>query len=413
MYYEEATGKDLFSIVYDPQNTEPIQFNVNGHIIELTILAVFWYDEDKEKSTYVVCRVPDEDSVDVGQIRRMPDGSTAFTPDIPDDIKLRVFDDFKFKLDEASETNNTEQNNNSTHIDTPSNDKNEAHIKIQRKKHLPKLSWYNTNGIPIEQIPIDKQILKKELSEEEKTIASVTTYPILIRNCFIVLGLFIALCITAAISFAGIGGIEGAIIFLAVFLIGSFIIQRFSGIIDGFEIIGGTWRIKMPIGYHILYRLVAPITMIWSMISILILQMFGKNEKTRMLLLPRIAIPKNCGLDDIIYIYKKYEAEADKMDALTMQAEKNAKKKEALAQKSKDAMTKAKLLKAELEKQNKENYSYQTQYKIDQININVDRLKEAQASYEKKVKECNAKLQSEHDKLKQEHIDDVNDLIGR
>ncbi len=411
MYFTEASGQDLFAMVKHPENTESLKLNDNGRIIELMLLAVFNYNKNVEKATYVVVKVPNEDSVDIAQIIRLRDGRSALYIDVDYDTKLRVFDDYQKLIEENSHEKENGANDDKDIYNTKQQTRKRSISKITR---VPKLSWYAQNGYHIEQIPVHKKILKNELSEEEKTLVAVTTYPIVVRNSFIALALVVVLAVAAAICFAGMmSGIEGAIAFMAIFIVGSFVINRFGGIFDGFDIIGGTRRIKMPIGYHILYRLTAPIAMLWGALSGFILSMFGKNEKFKMLLLPRIAMPKGCGLDDIIYVYKKYEAYVDKMDAINMQLEKEAKQKELLEQQSKTAIEKATAHKSDLEKQNKNDYSYHTANKIRQIDDEINKLKKAQKQYNVQQKESDEKLHNAFNELKEGRSNDVNSLNGR
>lgn len=225
---------------------------------------------------------------------------------------------------------NEDENSNGAHEALPPDDGINANSKASFKKEkqtvLPPRSWFATNKINVKEIPIHKKVLRK-YSTDQKTVIALTTYPTLIRNAFIVLAALVVGIIAVPVTFAitkDDKAMEGIIVLVVLFFGGSFVMQRLSGVFDGFSEINGTKLIQIPTGFKVVFYLARPIGMLWGGISQMIFIMFSHNEKVKMLNMPRVVMPQNCGFDKVIQIYSAYEASCNIRDNLQISADKNA-----------------------------------------------------------------------------------------
>ncbi len=166
----------------------------------------------------------------------------------------------------------------------------------------------------LKEIPVEKKVLKS-FSYNDKTLIALSTYPTFKRNIFLILGMVTALA--AIILFGGliVKNIEFLIVAMIIFVAGSFVTQKLFGVLDGFEILGGTRLIKMPVIIHILYRIAYPLGGLWGMISQMIFMLLDSFRRQKMLGLPRVVMPQNCGFDEFIEYYSEYEASCSLADA--------------------------------------------------------------------------------------------------
>lgn len=199
-------------------------------------------------------------------------------------------------------------------------------------KPLPITSerWFTDRGVRLVRMPIKKRDIRG-LSGDEKRMICFTTFPSVFKALIFVSGLLGAVVAVALIAFL-IGLISDSVykgaIYLAVVLGvsligGSFIVNPWSRILDGFNELLGTRALNLPTGYKIWLFIITPLALLWGYFSTMIFTLIGRDNSAKARSLPTVIVPDGYGFDDMVEFYAEYEAECRLRDA------KNAKMEEA------------------------------------------------------------------------------------
>ena len=333
--FREADGRDILEILYNTDNEENLNLITDGDIsIKAKQVMTLWYDDEKGyRDTFAAvsfytdaeCNELDE-KVYFLRVFQSSDG-TQYLKNVTDfETIVRVYTDYGKKTgatdkeiaERIAKIKTVYENANAnakTEVNAATPEKRRRGFKEGEKaKHLPDSKWFTSHGMRLKEIPVEKKVLKS-FSYNDKTLIALSTYPTFKRNIFLILGMVTALA--AIILFGGliVKNIEFLIVAMIIFVAGSFVTQKLFGVLDGFEILGGTRLIKIPVIIHILYRIAYPLGGLWGMISQMIFMLLDSFRRQKMLGLPRVVMPQNCGFDEFIEYYSEYEASCSLADA--------------------------------------------------------------------------------------------------
>lgn len=333
--FSEADGKDILNILNDPANEETLNLVTGeGIAIKAKQEMTLWYDDnsgERETFTAVSFYLDPECSELDGKIYFLrvfqTNDGTQYLKNVTDYETIeKLYTDYGKKIG-ASDKEIAERiakikaifENTNGSAKTPATaakpeNKRQGFKEGEKAALLPDSKWFASNGMRLKQIPVEKKVLKS-FSINEKTIIALSTYPTLKKNVILILIMFAALA--AIILFGGliVKNLEFLIVAVIIFVAGSFAAQKLFGVLDGFEILGGTRLIKMPIFIHILYRIAYPLGGLWGMISQMIFMMLDSLRRQKMLGLPRVVMPQNFGFDEFIEYYSEYEVACSLADA--------------------------------------------------------------------------------------------------
>ena len=184
---------------------------------------------------------------------------------------------------------------------------------MKSKLAIPSISWWASQGLPLKTIPVPKKQLK-QLSNDEKTIAAIATFPY-VKRAVILASVVLAVLIVGILAVvflntdaASIGRLGiGFWILIGCVLVGLFVAPKASALLDGFDIIDGSSRLGLPFWFRLIKFLVTAPTMLLGGFGCMLLQLFNRWNQAKMLGLPRIALPQNGDFDSFINYYAKYE----------------------------------------------------------------------------------------------------------
>lgn len=197
-------------------------------------------------------------------------------------------------------------------------------------KWYPSKGWFAENGIPVKEIPVDKRTLKS-MSDEQKYVVALSTFSILkIKAIFIIVTFIVCLTVGFTVSATADGdGFWGYVFTVLIMLFGvGFIVTKPARLIDGFTIVNGTFkdRIGLPWYWDLVFAVASFIGGIWSFFPSVIFILFDMTRREKMMSLPRVGVPQNIGMDDMIDVYSAYERACSIDDAFRQSAAASAKR---------------------------------------------------------------------------------------
>lgn len=197
-------------------------------------------------------------------------------------------------------------------------------------KWYPSKGWFAENGIPVKEIPVDKRTLKS-MSDEQKYVIALSTFSILkIKAIFIIVTFIVCLTVGFTVSATADGdGFWGYVFTVLIMLFGvGFIVTKPARLIDGFTIVNGTFkdRIGLPWYWDLVFAAASVIGSIWSFFPSVIFILFDMTRREKMMSLPRVGVPQNIGMDDMIDVYSAYERACSIDDAFRQSAATSAKR---------------------------------------------------------------------------------------
>ena len=190
-------------------------------------------------------------------------------------------------------------------------------------KPLPVRSerWFIEKGIRPVKTPIRKRDIRK-LSIEEREMVCFTTFPYVFKSLVFIsaaLGAVLVAAIVALLIGVAAGGLAKGGIFLAVVLMvslfgGSFIVNPWSRILDGFSELSGTQVLRLPIGYKIWIFFATGVALLWGYFSTMIFMLIGRDNEAKARSFPLVVVPEGCGFDEMVEFYAAYEEECAARD---------------------------------------------------------------------------------------------------
>ena len=183
------------------------------------------------------------------------------------------------------------------------------------KVQLPDAAWFEAQGMPLKEIPIDKKQLKHGFSDDEKYILSVASFAIAKKKALIMLGIVVALLIVALVGVI-IDDLTTILIgVVGLMLAGGFLTYKTTRLLEGMSILQASKRISIPIGWSILFGILNVVGNILSFYMFAIYILFDMSKREAMTSMPRVAMPQNCEFDEMISVYSAYEQSASMSQA--------------------------------------------------------------------------------------------------
>ena len=190
-----------------------------------------------------------------------------------------------------------------------------ASLDKNGKVKLPNSAWFEAQGMPLKEIPIDKKQLKKGFSEDEKLILSVASFAIAKKKALIMLGIVVALLIVLLVGLI-IDDLSTIIIGVVALLFGGgFLTYKTTRLLEGMSILKASKRIGIPFGWSILFSILELVGNLLSFYMFAIYIIFDMSKREAMTSMPRVAMPQNFEFDDIISVYSAYEQSASMSQA--------------------------------------------------------------------------------------------------
>lgn len=169
----------------------------------------------------------------------------------------------------------------------------------------PSPEWFARRGAPLSEIPMEKRAIK-QLSFEEKTVVAWATFAVLKKKM-----IFASCVLPGALLAIGIScffGWMAPVCLAAVTLFGGgFLLGTTGKLYDGFDLVRGASLLRLPLLYRIWFSAIGTICSIlayFSSVFYLLLNMVRREKWSNM---PRVAMPKNCGFDELIGLYSEFE----------------------------------------------------------------------------------------------------------
>lgn len=178
------------------------------------------------------------------------------------------------------------------------------------KTKFPDKAWFEQQGMPLQEIPIDKKQLKNDFSDDEKYILSVASFAVAKKRALIMLGIVVGLLIVLLVGVI-IDDLSTIIIGIAALLLGGgFLTYKTTRLLEGMSILKASSRIGIPAGWSFLFAVLTLVGNVLSFYMFAIHTLLDMSKRDAMTSMPRVAMPQNCEFDDMIAVYSAYEQSA-------------------------------------------------------------------------------------------------------
>ena len=182
-------------------------------------------------------------------------------------------------------------------------------------QQFPDVAWFESQGMPLKDIPIDKKVLKESLTDDEKYILSVASFALARRKAIIMLIIIGSVLVISGLMARFMGAYA---IIIGVFVLlfgGGFVTYKTTKLIEGMELLNANRRIGIPSKWRFLFGMLSLVGGILSFYMTFIYMILQSSRRETMTNMPRVAMPQNYEFDDIIEMYSEYEQSASMSQA--------------------------------------------------------------------------------------------------